>query len=441
MVAMEGTTLIFQLVKSNITDKKSRTFLTVFSISVSVLLMLVIISLSMQINSNIIKNAQYYDVLIGEKGSSTQLALNTFFFYDVPIGNIDLDYYTNLQNDPRVNTVVPISMGDNYKGYKIIGTTQDYFSNPIFKIKSGNWYRNIGEVIIGQTVAKKTGLKIGAQFTGMHGITSTEEHFHDETHDSFKYTVVGILDFSGTPNDIAVFTNIQSVWSVHGITIETLAESATSKSESSHVDDEHEHEHEHGHGHELITALLVKSKSLGDAFTITQEYNDKTDIQAINPASTIRKVMDSVDTGQKVLTFIAGICIILSIITLFIVMLSAASERNKDVALLRVLGARRKTVFQLVVFETFILSCIGCICGFIFSRVFLIGLGEYIKGEIGLNLSAFSISGYEAILLIFALILCTMAGLLPGILVYKKRSGRVLITTEDNIWRKQESYC
>ena len=406
--------LILQLVKSNILTNKIRSFLTLFSISVSILLILVITSLSMQLTYNIIKNIQFYDVLIGKKGSSTQLALNTFFFYDAPLGNIDYKYYELLKSDPRINSIVPIGMGDNYKGYKIIGTTLNYFEGLNLDLMQGEWFKSVGQAVIGNTVAKKVGLGIGDQFTSMHGITDLSEHFHDEAHDNFVYIVSGILEFSGTPNDNAIFTDIHSVWRVHGI--ETEHDHQEQNIEHNTNEDKASHAHEE----EMITAILVKSKSLGDAFILTQEYNDKQDIQAINPASTIRKIMNSINIGQNVVSFIAGICIALSIITLFIVMLSASAERNKDVALLRVLGAKRKSIFHLVVIETFILSFIGCVFGLLLSRIFIFGFNEFFKANIGLNFSAFSISMGEIYILVTALFLCTVSGIFPGIIVYRK---------------------
>ena len=136
----------------------------------------------------------------------TQLVLSSMFYYDNPIANIDMSYYENLQKDARIVKVVPIGMGDNYNGYKIIGTSNDFFDEK-YKLKDGEYFENEGEVVIGSTVARMTGLKIGSTFTGMHGLASEGGHEHGD----FKYTVVGILAQTKTPSDTAIYTDIHSV--------------------------------------------------------------------------------------------------------------------------------------------------------------------------------------------------------------------------------------
>ena len=209
--------MVFQFVKTNILSKKLRNFLAIFSIAVSVILIIAVQNITEQLNSNILKNASYYDIIVGSAGSETQLILSTLFYYDSPIANIDISYYEDLQKDFRVKSVVPIGMGDNYAGYRIIGTKQNFFTDTEnYKIKEGNIFSGEREVVLGSTVAKVTGLKIGDTFASVHGLTETAgEPTHE--HDDFKYTVVGILESTKTPNDTVIFTDIENLWHAHGL--------------------------------------------------------------------------------------------------------------------------------------------------------------------------------------------------------------------------------
>ncbi len=244
----------YELIKSNILEKKVRSLLTILSITISIILIVIVVNLFSQVKTSIVDNAQYYDVLVGANGSKTQLVLNTFMFYDEPLGNIDYHYYEHLMEDNKVSQIIPIAMGDNYNGFKIIGTKSEYIDNLDASLSSGKNFSESTEVVIGSEVARRTGLKLGDEFTGMHGLGSDESSIsiHDEAHDEFKYLVVGILDQTKTPNDSILFTDIKSVWDVHGIHHDESEES-------------HEHDEDCGCQHTSITALLIKSKGFQEA--------------------------------------------------------------------------------------------------------------------------------------------------------------------------------
>lgn len=407
--------MILQFVKTNILSKKLRNFLTIFSILVSVMLIISVQNLTTQLKSNVIENAGAYDVLVGAPGSSIQLVLNTIFYYDAPIANINIDYYENLKKDSRVTSVVPIGMGDNYNGYKIIGTSNDFFTDK-YKIKNGELFKNNGEAVIGSTVAKVTGLKVGDKFSGMHGLTEEGGHEHGD----FKYTVVGILEQTKTPSDTVIYTDIESLWTVHGL-------EKTEHSEGEEHNESEEHESMHGDSSEnLVTALLVKTTSLSNQVMVTNDLNKNNDVQAINPAATLRKLLVMLNAGEIVVTLVAYVSIFLSVIVLFTTMLSASIERRKDISILRALGANRKTVFKTILLETLIIAVIGAILGFIVSHIAIGILGNYTAVNYGINISGFSVQVGELFVLLGAIVLSIIAGMIPAVMVYKTDATKYL---------------
>lgn len=401
--------MILQFVKTNILSKKLRNFLTIFSILVSVMLIISVQNLTTQLKSNVIENAGAYDILVGAPGSSIQLVLNTIFYYDAPIANINIEYYESLQKDSRVANVVPIGMGDNYNGYKIIGTSNDFFTDK-YKLKSGELFKNNGEAVIGSTVAKITGLKVGDKFSGMHGLTEEGGHAHAD----FQYTVVGVLEQTKTPSDTVIYTDIESLWTVHG-----LEHNEHNENDDMEMDDEHD-ESMHGNSSEnLITALLVKTTSLSNQVMVTNDLNKNNDIQAINPAATLRKLLVMLNAGEIVVTLVAYVSIFLSIIVLFTTMLSASIERRKDISILRALGANRKTVFKTILLETLIIAIIGAVLGFIVAHIAIGILGNYTAVNYGINISGFSVQIAEVFVLLGAVVLSIVAGMIPAVMVYK----------------------
>ena len=209
--------MIFQFVKTNILSRKLKNFLTIFAIMISVMLIICIQNISSQLSSNVIENISEYDLIVGRAGSSTDLVMTSVFYYGVPNGNIDISYLENLENNKYVQKAVPVGMGDTYRGYKIIGTIPLFFENEHYVLNDGKIISTEGEVVLGSTVAKKSGLKIGDKFKSQHGLVEGQEGGNGHHDEDFEYTVVGILKPTNTPNDTVLFTTIETLWHAHGI--------------------------------------------------------------------------------------------------------------------------------------------------------------------------------------------------------------------------------
>ncbi len=409
--------MILQFVKTNILSKKLKNFLTIFAIVISVMLIICIQNISEQLNTNIIENISEYDLIIGKTGSSTGLVINSVFYYGVPEGNIDISYLEKLTNNKYIEKVVPLAMGDNYSGYKIIGTTTKFFENDAFKLAEGSYMEDECEIVLGATVAKKTGLKIGDEFKSQHGLNEASEEsglHHDE---NFTYKVVGILESTNTPNDTVLFTTIETLWHAHGIGIEDdeILE-GTEEKQLTHGNTQSSEETEET---SLLTAILVRSKGLSEQNLLYQELKNETGIQVVIPTESLRELLSSLNIGETVVTIIASVSIILSIIMLFITMLTSSIERRKDISILRALGANRKTVFKIIMLEIAIIAIIGVVLGFICAHIFIGVIGNYAVTNYGLNISAWQIQSEEAVTMMITMILSLIAGIIPAVMVYK----------------------
>lgn len=433
--------MILQFVKTNILSKKLKNFLTIFAIMISVMLIICIQNIAAQLSSNVIENISEYDLIVGKAGSSTSLVMSSVFYYGVPEGNIDLSYLETLQNNKYVQKAVPIGMGDNFHGYKIIGTTPEFFDNENYVLKVGNIINDEGEVVLGSTVAKRTGLKVGDTFKSQHGLTEHEdegsEHHHDE---NFEYKVVGILTPTNTPNDTVLFTTIETLWHTHGLHADEEHETEENETEeyietdNTIVDTATKTSHNLNNTNtssaqettSLLTAVLVRTRGLAEQNQLYQDMKKDEKIQVIIPTETLRGLLNSLNIGEVVITIIAAVSVVLSIIMLFITMLTSSIERRKDISILRALGAKRNTVFLIIIVEILIIAIIGILLGFLFAHIAITFIGNYAVTYYGLNISGWLIQPEEITVMLITIVLSMIAGIIPAMMVYKTDATRYL---------------
>ena len=195
--------------------------LTALSMALGVALVVTVLVIMGVVSNSFTQNAEGFDLIVGAKGGKMQLVLNTVFHLSQPIENVPWSYYQQFREGkyaPMVQTAIPVCMGDNYEGFRVVGTTPEMFDD--FEYRQGKFYkfadgRNFEqdaffEGVIGSLVARRTGLKVGDHFEPTHGISGEDGHKHD------SFEVVGILEPTGTPNDRAVFVNMEGFFLLEG---------------------------------------------------------------------------------------------------------------------------------------------------------------------------------------------------------------------------------
>ncbi|MEC9123483.1 MAG: ABC transporter permease, partial [Verrucomicrobiota bacterium] len=192
--------------------------LTVAGISLGVALVCAVLSLRHESERALSREAGLYDLVAGGKGSPLQLVLASVYHLDSPTGNVPYADYERLRRDSRVLWAAPVGLGDNYSGYRIVGTEAQFFDlperngNPFFRFREGKVFEDRFEVVLGSQVASSSGLGIGDSFFGTHGLVEVPGA---EVHRDFPYRVSGILAPTGTAQDRAIFGTLESVWEIH----------------------------------------------------------------------------------------------------------------------------------------------------------------------------------------------------------------------------------
>ncbi len=296
---------------------------------------------SFQLNKAFDKDLAGIDVVVGAKGSPMQLILSGVFHIDVPPGNIPLKAVNALKLRPMVASVIPISLGDNFRGFRIVGTSHDYIGHYGATLAQGGLWNTSMQVVVGATVARKLSIQLGQSFVGSHGL-GAGGHLHGDN----PYTVVGILKPSGTVLDQLIVTDTSSVWKVH--------EDYTA------VDDEDRKIME---AEREVTMALIQYKTPLAAMSFPRYINTSTEMQAAAPALEITRLLSMLGIGTDVLRAFAGVLLLTAGLSVFIALWSAVRERRSDLALLRMLGAPPAKIAALLMGEALWLGILSALIG------------------------------------------------------------------------------
>jgi putative ABC transport system permease protein len=365
------------------------------------------------------------DAVVGAKGSPLQLILSGVFHLDVPPGNIALREAQALARDTRVAQLIPLSLGDSYRGFRIVGTNHDYPAHYGATAAQGRLWQQPMEVVLGQQVALATGLQVGQAFAGAHGLADSGGA---HAHESHPYQVVGVLAACGCVLDRLLLTATESVWTVH---------------EVHHEKEGQDDDHDHDHGHDQkkaqakaapeddkreITVALVRYSSPLAAASFPRFVNSSTRMQAAAPALEITRLLRMVGVGADVLRGFAAVLLLTAGLSVFIALWSAVRERRTDLALLRMLGTPPQRVAALLLCEAFWLAGLASVLGLLGGHLLTGLLGYLLAADQSLPLSGAYWLAEELWVPALALMVAVLAALLPTLEAYRIEAAALLNT-------------
>ncbi len=340
----------------NIIAKPLQTLLTVLILSLSIGLLLGVKQLNKIFETQLQQNLNGIDMVVGAKGSPLQLVLSTVLHIDNPTGNIPYNEAKKIAENKFVGNAIPIAIGDNYKGYKIVGTTSGFADLHKTSIETGSMFYKTYEVVLGRAVAENLNLNLGDTFFSSHGMIENAI----ESHDNHALKVVGILKPTQNVIDRLILTNLNSIWHLH------------------EHDDEQSNE-SHNHDNEDITALLITFKNKRGLLFLPRRINENTPFQAALPKYQLDKLFKSTAIGTKAITWIALSILFVSAISMFVSLYRMVKERAKELALMRTYGATRKRLVLLVFSEGLIVGCVSFVLGIVLATVGLQTIFSLIK--------------------------------------------------------------
>lgn len=377
------------------------TFLTLLTFASGIALIVALLLLNSQLNNEFTKNLEGIDLVVGGKGSPMQLILSSVFHLDIPTGNIPLKEVEKLQKHPMVKGAIPMALGDNYNGFRIVGTNTDYIRHYGGQLVQGKLFADEMEVVLGSEVAAQFPSKLGGHIIGAHGLVAS-----DDLHTDSPYTVVGILAPTHTVLDRLVLTPVASVWHVH-------------EHHHHHDDDHDEDEEEHAHHARELTSLLITYKSPLAAVSMPREVNASTSMQAASPAFEVARLISFMGVGTDTLASFGWYMIALAGFGIFVALYNAMNERRYDLALMRSFGASPGKLFRLVITESLILALLGAVLGVALGHGFVAVASLWLADTKHVHITGAMFLPKELWLLAASAAIGLVAAIAPAVRVYR----------------------
>jgi putative ABC transport system permease protein len=405
---------IFKLAYKNIIDNPLNLLLSIILFALGIGLISFLLLLNTQLKEKFDSNLAGIDMVVGAKGSPLQMILCSMYHIDSPTGNITIKEAIPFLRDghPLIETSVPLSLGDSYGGYRIVGTDHSIFKLYDVEVEEGKLFEESMEVTVGKGVALDKGLKLGDTFSSSHGFNEG-----DFEHDEVSFKVVGIFAGSGSVIDQLILTPSSSIWVTHDHGAEEVEEG------------EHDHDHDHeehvhtidrsdllSHPEEEITSILIKFKNNKNfqALNMPRNINENTDLQAAAPAYEINRLYAMIGTGTNAIRSLAILIAIVSALSIFIFLFKSLKERKYELALMRVMGGGKTKLFSLIILEGLILAVIGFLVGIILSHVAMEVMAHYLQSDYRYSFTGFRWLSEEWLLLFLSLGIGFIAAIIPA---------------------------
>lgn len=441
--------------------------LNILLMSFGIATITVLLLLTVQLERALYKNAEGFDVVVGAKGSPIQLILSGIYHVDSPTGNIPMDEARELMGSRFVKSSIPLALGDNWEGYRIVGTAPDYLEHFGVTFADGHLWNYAFDVVIGADVARETGKGHGDTILSAHGLTEGGME-----HPDHAMIITGVLAPSGTALDQLVLTSVETMWGIHdyGGKFEATARERMARiggeqaaggamsgedtkaaggamsgdghahGDAHEVEDAHDHAHgdedAHGHVHSDIvvtrdsyldpvyddkdlTVLLMSYANPLAAAQFPRYVNTQTSMQAAAPAFEITRLLNVLGVGLDAVRFFGWVLVFSSALGLFIALLNSMKERVYDLAVMRVLGGGRLKLVALVLLEGLLLSAAGGLLGIGLAHV---GLGLISRAFA--QARSFTIDGAvfvqeEFYIFALAIAIGLVSSLIPALMAYR----------------------
>jgi putative ABC transport system permease protein len=338
-----------------------------------------------------------FDAVLGARSSKLQLVLNAVFHLEASPANIEWQDYTALTNHPGVALAVPIAMGDNYRGFRVVGTLTNMFTNHEYAPGKRYTIRSPGrvfdpslrEAVVGSFVAQKLGLKRGDHFHPYHGLNFAEEHEHAD-----EYVVVGILEPSNTPADRVLWIPLEGVQKMSGHAAEAASQ---------------------------ISAVLIKLKTLMAGQVLDQQYNRKDNklTFAWPIGGVMADLLNKIGWFDRVLAMVAYLVAVVAAGSILASIYNSMNERRRQIAILRALGARRAFVSTSIVFEAAAIALIGTVMAFAIYGAITFAAASVVRAQTGVVIDPWAFHPIMVWAPLGLIALAALAGLVPAMKAYQ----------------------
>jgi putative ABC transport system permease protein len=411
--------VILGLAIKSLRNRKFTAALTVLSIALAVMLLLGVERIRQESRESFAATVSGTDLIVGARSSPVHLLLFSVFRIGNATNNIGWASYRAIAERPEVAWSIPISLGDSHRGYRVLGTTQDYFEHFRFarerslEFTGGAAFRTADEAVLGADVAQALGYGVGQSIVIAHGAGDVSFSLHEDQ----PFRVVGVLARTGTPVDRTVHVSLEGIDAVHADADEEAGQDPLAAAM-------HAREHEAGgtpDSDRKITAFLLGLKSRGAALSLQRLINDYRGepLTAILPGPTLQEVWEIVGAAEKTLFAVSALVVVVGLAGMLVALLTSLSERRREMAILRSVGARPRHVFALILGEAAFLTLAGIALGVAALYLGLLAARPWLESRLGLFIGIGWPSPHELELMLAVAAAGALIGLLPAYRIYR----------------------
>ena len=401
---------LFKLTYKSILSRKLTSILLIVSISLSTMLLIGVQKIKSSAKTSFSSSISGTDLIIGARSGEAQLLLYTIFRQGSPIANISWRSIKQVEALPDVDWVVPLSLGDSHKGFAVLGTNSAYFKyykygrkRPL-TLKEGRIFNTPLDVVLGYEVAKKLNYRIGDSIYLSHGIAKGNLPVHTQK----AFTIVGILNRTGTPVDKTLHIPLTGITAIHinwnQPQLQSLSLIDVDLTPSS------------------VTGALVGLKSPFSLFSVQQQITNWPDepLMAIIPGVSLARLWNSISTIDTAFWIISVLVLIISFIGLLLALFMSLNQRKRELAILRTMGAHPIQLAIILTIESLLITFSGVVLGLLLMIITGLFLTPILESQFGLVLALTTLSQLELFMALGIVGFGVIIGFIPAILAYKR---------------------
>ena len=398
-------------------NRRGTALLTIFSISISVTLLLGVENIRQGVRTSFSSAVSGTDIIVGARGGSLQLLLYSIFRIGNAPNNLSWESYNEFRNDKRVKWTIPISLGDSHRGFRVLGTNQDYFkyfrygSKKKLEFSKGKSFSELFDAVIGSEVARNLNYQLNEDIIIAHGTGNKSFLKHDDR----PFKVVGILRPTGTPVDQTVHVSLEGITAMH---IDWESGAPPMEGESLSSEDILKRDLKS----EEITSFLIGLKSKIHVFSLQREINSYREepLSAIMPGVALQELWNILRTAETGLRVISWFVLFAGLLGMITALLSGLNERRREMAILRSVGAGPSTISFLLIFEAMVLTFTGILFGLFFLYITLFVSRPLLETYFGLFLPINPPSFKDLIILGGIILTAMFMGVIPAFKAYRQ---------------------
>lgn len=404
--------IFFTLALKSLRNRIFATSLTVISIALSVTLLLTVERAKRAAEEGFTQTISKTDLIVGARSGPLQLILFTVFNMGSATHNISYQVYEKIKNHPAIAWTIPFSLGDGHHGFRVVGTTADFFLHYHYRkdngisMAQGKVFGNLWDVVIGAEVARKLKYNLADSIVIEHGVTQTRGiHKHDDK----PFKIVGILKPTGTMVDRAVYVSLKAIEAMH---LDWQEGAAPKRGHEIHPD----HIHQQDLKVEEISAFFVGAKSRIDVLRLQREINDykSEPLLAVIPGMILSELWQNLSYAEDILKAISIMVVIVGFMAMLIALTTTLNERRREMAILRSVGASHYQIMFLLVIESTLLTLAGILLGALITIFLGMILGPWLANEFGFYITGSLFSSTELSFLLFIMAGGILIGFFPA---------------------------